>query len=273
MLLIMILACTQDTSMTESCPDISEDTSSIVEPETPIEPEEPAEEPEEPEDFSMWEGASLRITSPQPAQLIPIGAEQEFIAELISAEGDVLELDEENILWSTDQSEDWSFNGTFFTDNTLPVGAHIIEAEAILPNNNRLVYALGGIRVQHPDAGTYSGTTTINATFSDWNGNETVVSCAGAAILVVNLEGTQALGDSACILQLFGQAQETTYNFEIDLNGSDLSGLAIADFVIAQRDFPLTGTISNGVITADWADMVYGILDVEGQIDLEKVSD
>ena len=136
-----------------------------------------------------------------------------------------------------------------------------------------MTYALGGIKVQHPYAGTYTGTTTIDATVTDWSGNETVVSCAGAATLVVDLEGKKATGNSACILQLFGQAQETSYEFDIDINENDLSGLAIADFGIAQRDFPLTGTVSETDMSANWADVVYGAIDVVGNLDLTKISD
>ena len=269
MLFSLLLSCTQDSSLKESCTDINTDSGLISEPSVTAEPSEPAEEPE---DLSMWENAVLRIREPQPSQLIPIGSDQDFVAEIISEEGNILTIAEESLMWHTDRSEDWTFTGSTFTDNTLPVGNHVIEATAILPNNNRLVYAIGGVRVQHPFAGTYSGTTTINATITDWNGNETIVSCAGAAILEVNLEGTQALGDSACILQLFGQALETTYNFEIDIDGNNLTGLAIADFIIAQRDFPLVGNISNNSITASWADMVYGTVYIEGNIDLEKIS-
>ena len=268
MFLFLMLACTQEKTLVETCPEEIEDSAILEEPIS-----EPSEPIEEPEDFSMWEEASLRILSPQPAQLIPIGEEQEFTATIIDTEGNTLPLEEAEIVWKSDIDEHWTSSDFSFNNDSLSAGIHIIEAQAILPNNNRLTYALGGIKVQHPYAGTYSGTTTINATITDWNGNETIVSCAGAATLIVNLEGTKATGDSACILQLFGQAQETTYDFDIDIQENDLSGLAIADLVIAQRDFPLTGTISEDGMTASWADLVYGTVDVEGALDLEKISD
>ena len=267
-MIFLLLACTKEEPNEELCPEEVQDSAVVLEPTG--EPSEPAEEPE---DFSMWENATLRIVSPLPAQRINIGEEQEFLATLVNQEGDDLPLEEVDLQWSSDIDESWSFGDFSFSDSTLSPGTHVIEAQAVLPNNDRLTYALGGIKVQHPYAGTYSGTTTINATVTDWSGNETVVSCAGAATLVVDLEGTKAIGNSACILQLFGQAQETSYEFDIDINESELSGLAIADFGIAQRDFPLTGTISETSMTANWADVVYGAIDVVGQLDLEKVSD
>ncbi|MAA78697.1 MAG: hypothetical protein CL916_05515 [Deltaproteobacteria bacterium] len=263
-MIFLLLACTTEDSTEKICPEEVHDSAII------IEPSEPAQEPE---DFSMWENATLRIVSPLPAQRIGIGEEQEFIATLINQEGDELPWEEVDIQWTSDIDESWSFDEFSFADANLSPGVHLIEAHAVLPNNNRLTYALGGIKVQHPYAGIYSGTTTIDATVTDWSGNETVVSCAGAATLVVDLEGKKATGSSACILQLFGQAQETSYEFDIDINESDLSGLAIADFGIAQRDFPLTGTVSETSMSANWADVVYGTIDVVGQLDLIKVSD
>ena len=264
MIFLLLAACTTEESTAEICPEETLDSAVVLEPSEPT---------EEPEDFSMWENATIRILSPQPAQRIAIGEDQEFVAALIDPQGEELPLEDVSIQWSSDIDTSWSFDAFSFTDSNLSPGVHIIEAQAVLPNNDRLTYALGGIKVQHPYAGTYSGTTTIDATVTDWNGNETVVSCAGAATLVVDLEGKKATGSSACILQLFGQSQETSYEFDIDIDEETLSGLAIADFGIAQRDFPLTGTISDTSMSANWADVVYGTIDVVGQLDLVKVSD
>ena len=266
MFVLWFLACQSETELETTCPENQE----TEEPEV-VEEIVPEEEPssEEPE-TSIWDGAALNIVEPLPSQLIPIASDQTFSAEITNPQGEPLDFP--NIVWSSDVDPTWVHSGSSFSDNTLIPGNHTLRAEAILPNGNRLVYAIGGIRVQHPFAGTYTGTTTIDATVSDWEGNETTVSCAGAATLTVNLEGTQALGDSACILQLFGQNLETTYDFEIDILEETLSGLAIADFVIAQRDFPLEGSINETQLQASWADMVYGSVMVEGELSLQKVS-
>ena len=166
-MIFFLLACTTEETNEALCPEEVQD-SAVV-----LEPSEPAEEPE---DFSMWENATLRIVSPLPAQRIGIGEEQEFVATLLNNEGEELSLEEVDIQWTSDLDESWSFDEFSFSDANLSAGVHLIEAQAVLPNDNRLTYALGGIKVQHPYAGTYSGTTTIDATITDWNGNETIVS-------------------------------------------------------------------------------------------------
>jgi len=265
MLLFHILfACEKQEEIVNDCVETVTDTA-IVQTEPSLEPEEEIEE----EDFSMWDMADLRILSPLPSQKIAIGEQQEFHAEILNIDGEIMEFEE--IIWSTNQNEDWRFTGSQFTDATLPVGEQSIKAEAILPNNNRLVYAIGGVRVQHPDAGTYSGTTTIDATITDWSGNETIVSCAGSAIVEVDLEGTTAVGGTSCVLQLFEQDVDTTYDFQIEVQSPDLGGVAIADLGITQRDFPLTGTIGDGVLAAAWTDTVYGTVLIEGSMVLQRV--
>ena len=238
---------------------------------TAVETTEPEPEVEPEPDYSMFENAELRILSPQGSEILPLNETQDFSAILVDAQGAEIPYDE--IVWTTDVTEDWTFTATDFADDSLPAGVHTLQAEANLPNGDRLVYALGGIRVQHPFAGTYSGTTSIVATVPGWDGGETTVNCAGAATLVVNLEGTEAVGDSSCILNLLGEDQDTTYNFEIEITGSDLGGVAIADLVITQRDFPLTGEISIETLNAYWADTVYGFIDVEGRLELQRVGD
>ncbi|MEC7983879.1 MAG: hypothetical protein VX278_01870 [Myxococcota bacterium] len=262
-LLTLLLGCQKE----DICDRIETDTAdsvAIAEPETPPEPEEPAE------DFSMWENAALEILSPAAGLVIELDAPQIFEAAVLDSDGEPMEWDD--ITWTTDVSEEWTFDGASFEDNTLPAGQHTFRAETILPNGDRLVYALGGIKVQHPFAGTYSGTTTINATFPVGGGNTTTVSCAGAATLTVNLEGTAATGSSACILNLLGTDQETYYNFEVEISETTLGGLAIADLGITQRDFPLTGEIDEETMTATWADTVYGFIEVDGAFDLQRVS-
>ena len=44
------------------------------------------------------------------------------------------------------------------------VGTHTILAQTELPNGDRLAYAIGGVWVQHEDAGTYSGEFQVDFT-------------------------------------------------------------------------------------------------------------
>ena len=227
------------------------------------------DEIDSPED-TQWDDAVLRILSPTPNQVLPLGEPVAFEAIIENQLGETLLFDE--IEWATDVDSSWSHDGSSFTDDALPAGNHVLSVNSHLPNGDRLGYAIGGLLVQHPDAGIYAGTMSINVVVTSWDGTEIPVNCAGAATVTVSMEGETATGSSTCLLTIFEQQLETVTNFEIDQSEGLLTGLAIADLVLIGWNFDLTGTLQNGELQASWSDNVFGIGQIDGSMDLVRVS-
>lgn len=265
MVWILFLACNSETKEVESliCEDTGIEEGSVQD--TSV--EDTAEEIV-PED-TQWDDAILEILSPQSG-FVPLGESVEFEARVRSPDGS--NLDFQDISWSTDQDPAWTGTGTNFTDDTLPAGLHTLSTFAELPNGDRLGYAIGGLLVQHPDAGIYAGTTSIISNFTSFDGTPIIVTCAGAVTITVNMEGDYASGSSTCIMNILGSDQETFYDFEIDVDNGVLSGVAIADLFIIGWDFELEGTIGSGQLSATWSDDVFGLGQIDGSMDLERVS-
>ena len=226
------------------------------------------DEPSNPDD-EIWNNAQLIVTSPEPSSLYPLDEPTNFEAQIVDENGDVLDFDE--ITWHTSVDSDWEETGDSL-EAELPVGEQVITANARLPNGDRLSYAVGGILVQHPDAGTYVGTTSIDLTINTQD-QAYVVSCAGSATISVDQLGEYGSGDSACILSINGNDIESTYLFELLIEDSIVSGEAIVDLWLIQQGFPFNGSIGDGELSGSWAESVLGgYLDIAGDISLERVS-
>jgi hypothetical protein len=224
----------------------------------------------ETEDFDdiLWSNSQLLVLSPQPSSFHPINETTPFEAQIIADNGDVLEFDE--IEWQTSIDNTWLEVGTN-VEAVLPVGQQVVTATAHLPNGDRLSYAVGGILVQHPNTGTYVGTTIIDLTIN--TDQSFVVSCAGSATLSVDSYGEIAAGESSCILNLNGNDIDSSYQFDLILDESEITGEAIVDLWLIQQGFPFTGTVETGTLTGNWSESVLGgYLDIAGELELERVS-
>ena len=227
-------------------------------------------EEEEEEDFSMWDGATLDVISPESGGFLPWEEEARFEAEITSADGDIMEF--EDIQWASDADDVWGPLGGLFMDDKLDVGMHTLTATAHLPNGDRLVYAVGGVRVQSRYAGTYAGTLTINATMDAGQGPLSV-GCAGSATLVVNATGEEVEGEAGCILLLQGQTLETYYVLNVQNVDGSLEGSAAVDFWGFQIPMEFAGEASTeGTVTGGFAANIMGYLDLEGLLEADRVS-
>ncbi len=225
---------------------------------------------EEEEDFSMWEGATLEVLSPESGGFLPWEEEARFEAVITNADGETMEF--EDIQWGSDTDDVWGPLGGLFLDDKLGVGMHTLTATAHLPNGDRLVYAVGGVRVQSRYAGTYAGTLTINAEMDSGQGTY-AVGCAGSATLVVNATGEAVEGEAGCILSLQGQTIETYYVMDLENTEGDLQGNAAVDFWGFQIPMPFAGEASTeGHLTGGFASSIMGFVDLEGALEAERVS-
>ena len=244
---------------------------SVLDPDDDTEATEEEEEAEE-EDFSMYEGAMIRILEPESGTFIPWDEDNDFVAIIETPDGDELEFDE--IDWHSDADDEWSISGADVSDDSIDVGRHNITAEVVLPDGSRLAHTVGGVLVQHEDAGTYVGDMVLSM---DANLGETPVgtSCVGAAIIVVDEYGETATGDSACTLDLLGYATfEVDHGFEYDLDEEELDGSAYVNipFVGIALPFGSDGFIEDGEIATAWEGGVSGFLDLSGTLEATRIT-
>ncbi len=238
----------------------------------PSDPEDGAEEEEEEEDYSMYEGAMIRIIEPESGAFLPYNEDNDFVAVIETPDGDEIEFDE--IEWRSDADDEWTPTGADFSDDEIEVGKHNITAEVSLPNGSRLAYTVGGVLVQHEDAGTYVGDMIISM---DASVGETPVgtSCVGAAFIIVDEYGELATGDSACTLDLLGYATfEVDHGFEYELDEEDLDGSAFVNipFVGIALPFGSEGSIEDGDITTSWEGGVGGFFELSGTLEATRIT-
>ncbi len=217
-----------------------------------------------------WEGATLEVVSPVSSEFIPWKEESRYEAVIYDSEGNPMDFDD--IQWDSSIDENWAQSGSLFVDDTLNVGLHTITATAVLPNGNRLVYAVGGVRVQSPYAGTFAGTVIIDAT-TEVDGSDFTVGCAGAATLVVDARGEVGQGEASCILSLQGQAVETYYVLDLANTEGVLAGSAAVDLGFWEVPMDFTGEAStDGEVTGNFEATVLGYMDIAGQLDVSRIS-
>ena len=226
----------------------------------------------EAEDYSLYEGAMIRIIEPESGAFLPYDEDNDFVAVIETPDGDEIEFDE--IEWRSDADDEWTPTGADFTDDEIDVGRHNITAEVALPDGSRLAYTVGGVLVQHKDAGTYVGDMIISM---DGSVGETPVgtSCVGAAFIIVDEYGELATGDSACTLDLLGYATfEVDHGFEYELDEEDLDGSAFVNipFVGIPLPFGSEGSIEDGEIATSWEGGVGGFFELSGTLEATRIT-
>lgn len=187
-------------------------------------------------DWHEYDDASLVILSPASGEFLPWSEDATFSAEVRDADGN--KMDFEDITWSSDVDSAWAITGTNVVDNTLDVGTHALTATAELPNGDRLAYTIGGVLVQSPYAGIYSGTLQIDLSYDTY-----AVGCAGATTITVDAYGETATGDASCLLSLNGYDLDTSYVLAYDNADGVLTGTSSVDLVFYQYDIDTTGTL------------------------------
>jgi hypothetical protein len=222
------------------------------------------EEPTEPSD--PYEGAVLEIVSPAANSFLAYGEPAEFEAVLWGQDGNPLIFDEIN--WNSTIDEAWRHAGASFSDEELDVGIHLLRVNAELPNGERLFDAVGGILVQSENAGTYAGTAIVSADTGDLQ-----LGCAGGAIMVIDVYGETAEGAADCILALQGQVLDLDYKFDLEVEKDDLEGEAALSIYGFELPTDFEGALTEEKeLTGSWAQSVFGQLELEGEVRLERIS-
>ena len=222
----------------------------------------------EPEEVGDWSGSTLVVDTPLPGDTLPYGEASAFAAVVLDASGSATDFTE--LVWTTDGS-DWTEVGDDFESDGLDVGNQTLFVEAVLPDGTLLRNGIGGIRVQHPDAGTYVGNLAVDIS-GEYNGFPITASCIGAAIVGVDVYGERASGDSTCIVSLLGYSVDALHVFDFGVNGEDVEGTVSLDLSFFQLDFTVTGNLNDHTIVAEWATDYGGFIDVSGAMELDRVT-
>ncbi len=221
-----------------------------------------AEDPPEEEvpDTSRYDGAALHIIGPTSGQFVTYDRVHDFEAELVAADGTVLEF--EDIEWSSNRQPNWFHEGSYFQDRTLEVGVHAVTAEGILPNGDHVAHTVGGLLVQAYGGGTYAGIMRVNG-----NVQGLPISCTGASVVWVDQYGEKGVGNGECLVFLLALSVPLQYVFDLDITevgvisgevGIDLAGWFTYNFPAEGQldpanygidatfvgDVPLIGTLS-----------------------------
>ena len=224
------------------------------------------------EDFSMYEGVVIRIVHPESGDFLPLGEVHSFEAILVNPEGDELPFDD--VFWDSDADDEWTPVGGEVDDDTIDVGRHNITAQVELPDGSRLAHTVGGVLVQHEDAGTYVGDMILSMD-TEVGGTPIGASCIGAAFVVVDEYGDAAEGTSACTMDLLGYMTiPVDHSFAYSLDETDLDGNAFVDipFMGSGLPFPSEGSIDGGDILTTWEGGVSGIFELAGTLEVNRIT-
>lgn len=217
---------------------------------------------------ALWDGARLEIESPQSGAYLPLGESSQFTAVVYDKNGVATDFDA--IQWNTDQDSAWALNGRDVSDSNLIAGRHAITAVAALPNGDRLAYTVGGVLVQSPYAGIYTGTMSMNVAYDTYQ-----VGCSGAANFSIDATGKVVSGTATCQISI--QGYDLNGDYVLDLANADgaISGDINLDLQIFQYPLPTTGTVTeDGQFTAAFeAEFNVGAtIAIDGGIDATRVS-
>jgi hypothetical protein len=226
------------------------------------------DEADDPLDDIDWTGATLQVLSPSAGEVLPYGETTVFAAEVLDLEGNPTPF--EALEWVSSVG-DWSAQGPELEVDDLDAGQHTIWVEAVLPDGTRLNSSLGGIRVQHPDAGTYVGNLVVDIA-GEFNELPITASCVGAAVLEIDAYGETATGESTCVVGLLGFSTEAIHVFDFEVFGDEVGGMVSLDLTFFQIEFDVTGLLGDELISADWEADYAGLVDVTGTMELERVS-
>ena len=215
-----------------------------------------------------WTDATLNVLSPASGEVLPYGETTIFAAEVLDQDGNSTPFEE--LSWVSSIGG-WSGEGAELEVSDLDAGEHTIWVEAILPDGTRLNNSLGGIRVQHPSAGTYVGNLVVDIA-GEFNDFPITASCIGAAVIQIDAYGETATGDSTCVVGLLGFNTEALHVFDFEVDEDEVFGMVSLDLTFFQLDFEVVGDLGSEVMSADWATNYADLVDVEGSMELERVT-
>jgi hypothetical protein len=109
----------------------------------------------------------------------------------------------------------------------------------------------------------------------EFEGTPIGTSCIGGATIIVDAYGETALGESTCTIDLLGYAEfDLRHEFDFELDQEEMEGEALIAFDLIGFDLPFAseGAIGDGDIYATWSGSMLGIADIEGTLEVGRVT-
>jgi hypothetical protein len=177
------------------------------------------------------DGASLRVFEPVAASIHLIGEPVPLIAEVHDAFGQPTGYDV--VFWSSDQVEYTLLEGPM-GELVLDPGVHAITASTELPGGDRVSSTVGGVRVQSPSTGVYSGEVGMALTV-DLQGMSLSPACRGPLEFTIDVLGeTFTAAQGSCLLDIVLIQFDVTYLVEGTITGDRIEGTINYDFGLFQ---------------------------------------
>ncbi len=156
-------------------------------------------------------GVRIEVFEPRTPSIHYLGDAVPLLAEVRDATDLPFAYDE--IVWQAD-----GYGPTLLVgaegDATLPPGAYDITATAVLANGDRLAATVGGIRVQTPWTGTYSGDTTLVLS-AMFQGIPVAPRCVGDLTLRVDYDGEDVeITGGSCTINAIILTFDASYEIE-----------------------------------------------------------
>ena len=219
--------------------------------------------------FEEFDGATLQVYSPLPAEIVFLEDGIALDAEIISADGEVMEF--EDIVWETDTEFEPIHVGTY-TEMDLDWGIHTFTVTAELPNGDRLQTLIGGVRIQGRHTGVYSGNFAINIDI-EFQGTPITASCLGGLDFVVDMSGENIHGeDGQCTINLFIMGEmDVNYGVEGAIDDQTAEGDIQINLGLFDVPVGFDGEIDDGQMFTDFEGNIV-LFAFTGAIDAHRVS-
>ena len=219
--------------------------------------------------FPEFDGATMQVYSPLPAEIYMLGEDLELDAEILDADGDVMDFDD--IVWEIDSEDEPVFVGAN-GDVEFDWGIHTFTVTADLPNGDRLQTLIGAVRVQSEHTGVYSGTFGLNVN-AEVQGTPITAACLGGLDFVIDMAGENLLGeDSGCTINLFVLGDfDVAFGVVGDVDHDDVDGAIQLNLGFFDVPVGFEGELDDGELYAEFSGSVI-LFDFEGSIDAQKVS-
>jgi hypothetical protein len=197
-----------------------------------------------------YDHAVLKVHEPVSGSIHPAGAPVSVVAEVLDLDGFPLPI--KDVVWRSDRLGH-VLHATMEGEVPLPIGVHEIGATVRLPNGNRLVGSVGGVRVQSDATGIYVGETVLRIEM-EFEGQNVQPACIAGLAFSVDMEGERMLPQTgSCTLELLLLSFDLEYDLEATIDGSAVHGTIVYDIAgFLKLPFDFDGTLVDGTFGASF---------------------